>query len=239
MIYIAVCDDEKYYREYINNLLIRYLDKYQLDYNIEMFSSGKDFCEQSMNLIKYDIVFLDINLKEMNGIDIAYKLRTLKRDVYIVFVTGYINYALEGYKVDAIRYIMKDNLSISLVECMNTIIKRMEIKLNKIEFNFIDGKKQIYIDKILYVESRKHKLNFKIFETVLSEFEMYDKLDNIESKLKEYGFLRTHKSYLVNMKYIKRINNYKAILISNEELPIPKQRYQEVKEAFILYKGEL
>lgn len=239
LIYIAVCDDEEYYRELTKQLLIQYLDKYQVEYAIDEFSSGEEFCEQCVSLTKYDIVFLDINLKEMNGIEIAYKIRSYKKDVYIVFITSYINYALEGYRVDAIRYIMKDSLSISIVECMNTIIKKMEIQINKMELIFIEGKKQIYIEKIFYVESHKHKLVFKIFETGLKEYEMYDKLDNIEFKFKEYGFLRIHKSYLINMKYIKKISSYKIILISNEELPIPKLRYQKVKEAFILYKGEL
>jgi len=239
LIYIAVCDDEEYYRELTKQLLIQYLDKYQVEYAIDEFSSGEEFCEQCASLTKYDIVFLDINLKEMNGIEIAYKIRSYKKDVYIVFITSYINYALEGYRVDAIRYIMKDSLSISIIECMNTIIKKMEIQINKMELIFIEGKKQIYIEKIFYVESHKHKLVFKIFETGLKEYEMYDKLDNIELKFKEYGFLRIHKSYLINMKYIKKISSYKIILISNEELPIPKLRYQKVKEAFILYKGEL
>jgi DNA-binding LytR/AlgR family response regulator len=239
LIYIAVCDDEEYYREKIKHLLNKYFHKYQIDFSIDVFSSGEEFYEQAVGMTKYDIVFLDINMKEMNGIDLAHKLRTYKQDVYIVFVTGYVNYALEGYKVDAIRYIMKDTLTVSMVECMNTIIKKMQIQINKIEFNFMNGKKQIFTDKILYIESCKHKLIFKIFETVLMEYEMYDKLDNIEMKLRGFGFLRIHKSYLINMKYIKQMNNYKAILITNEELPIPKLRYQEVKEAFILYKGEL
>lgn len=239
MIYIAVCDDEKYYRKQVEHLIIRYLEDKQLEYNIDIFSSGEEFCEKSESLTKYDIVFLDINLKKMNGIEIAYKLKKYKSDIYIVFVTGYISYSLEGYKVDAIRYIMKDTLNVSIVECMDAIIKKMQIQINKMEFIFIAGKKQIYIDKILYVESQKHKLIFKIFESNLKEYEMYDKLDNIELKLCEYNFLRIHKSYFVNMKYIKRVNNYKAILVSGEELPIPKQRYQEVKRTFILFKGDL
>ncbi len=239
MIYIAICDDEKYYRKQIEYLIIQYFDNNQLEYNVDIFSSGEEFFEKGVGSTKYDIVFLDINLKEMNGIEIAYKLRKYDSDIYIVFVTGYISYSLEGYKVDAIRYIMKDTLSVSIVECMDAIIKKMKIQINKMEFIFIEGKKQIYIDKILYVESHKHKLIFKIFESTLKEYAIYDKLDNIEIKLSEYGFLRIHKSYFVNMKYIERINNYKALLVSGEELPIPKLRYQEVKRIFILFKGDL
>lgn len=239
MINIAICDDEKYYRIKIKQQLILFLDQHQIDYNISTFSSAEELCEQFMSRVNYDIVFLDINMKEMNGIDVAYKLRSYKNDVFIAFVTGYINYALEGYKVDAIRFILKDNLDIYIAECMNAIMRKMEIQLSKMEINFIEGKRQLHIDKILYIESHKHKLKFRVYDTDLKEYEIYDKLDNFELKVREFGFLRIHKSYLVNMKYIKRINHYKVILLSNDELPVPKPRYQEVKEAFLIYKGEL
>jgi len=234
LINIAVCDDEKYCRLKIKQLLIQYLDQRKLEYNIDIFSSAEEFCEQSLCQSKYNIVFLDINLKEMNGIDVAYKLRSYKSDVFIAFVTGYINYALDGYKVDAIRYILKETLDISISECMDAIFRKMEIQLSKMEFIFTTGKRQIYINNILYIESHKHKLNFRVFEMDLKEYEMYERLDNIELKVREYGFLRIHKSFLVNMKYIKRINHYMVILLSDDELPVPKLRYQEVKEAFLI-----
>ncbi len=239
MLLLAVCDDEKYYREQIKLYLGTFLDKRQIAYGIDTFSSGEEFCKQHANFEKYQIIFLDINMDGLSGIELAYRLRTYKKDVYIVFVTSYINYAIEGYKVDAIRYIMKENLHVSIIECMNAIMKKMELQINKTVFTFLDGKRQIFVDKILYLESHKHKIFFKIYETVLKEYEMYEKLDNIEKMIKGYGFLRIHKSYLVNMKYINRINNYKAILVSNDELPIPKLKYQKVKEAYILWKGEL
>jgi DNA-binding LytR/AlgR family response regulator len=236
---IAICDDEKYYREHIQQLLIKYLDNYLIDYNINIFSSGKEFCEQGCGLAKYDIVFLDISMDEINGIETAYKIRTVNMDTYIVFVTGFISYVLEGYKVNAIRYILKETAEVSIVECMDTILRKMEFQMKKIEISFIEGKKQVYPDKIHYIESQKHKLIFNILESNLNKYCVYDKLDNFELQLKEYGFLRIHKSYLVNMKHIEGINNYKVKLITGEVFSIPKLRYQAVKEAYVLYKGEL
>jgi two-component system, LytTR family, response regulator LytT len=239
MINIAICDDEKYYRQQIENLVTEYLNEHQIDHSIDIFSSGEAFYAKGLEMAKYDIIFLDISMGEINGIEIAYKIRTYKSDTYIIFVTGFINYALEGYKVDAIRYILKDTLKVSIVECLDTIFEKMEVKMNKYEFEFMEGKKKVYIDKIIYVESQKHKLKFYILGTSLKEHCMYNKLDNIELQLKEYRFLRIHKSYLVNMKYIEKISNYKALTTTGEELPIPKLRYQAVREAFALYKGEL
>lgn len=239
MIFIAICDDEKYYRQQMEKLVTAYLIEHQIDHNIDIFSSGKAFYAKGLEMAKYDIIFLDISMDEINGIEIAYKIRTYKSDTYIIFVTGFINYALEGYKVDAIRYIMKDTLKVSIVESLDTIFEKMEVKRSKFEFMFMEGKKHVYIEKIVYVESQKHKLKFYILETSLKEYCMYNKLDNIELQLKKYRFLRIHKSYLVNMKYIDKVNNYKAITTMGEEFSISKQRYQAVKEAFALYKGEL
>lgn len=239
MLHIAVCDDEKYYRELMNQLIIKYLNNYQIDYNIDTFTSGKNLCEQGLGRAKYNIIFLDINMNEVDGIKTAYKIRTIDKDVNIVFVTGFINYVLEGYKVNAIRYIMKDNLEISLEECLNAILEKIKNQKKKVGFSFIEGEKRVNTDKIFYIESQKHKLTFYILESDLEKYNIYDKLDNIEPQLKEYGFLRIHKSYLVNMKYIERINNYRAVLTSGQGLSIPKLRYQSVKEAFVLYKGEV
>lgn len=239
MLHIAVCDDEKYYRELMNQLIIKYLNNYQIDYNIDIFTSGKNLCEQGLGRAKYNIIFLDINMNEVDGIKTAYKIRTIDKDVNIVFVTGFINYVLEGYKVNAIRYILKDNLEISLEECLNAILEKIKNQKKKVGFSFIEGEKRVNTDKIFYIESQKHKLTFYILDSDLEKYNIYDKLDNIEPQLKEYGFLRIHKSYLVNMKYIERINNYRAVLTSGQGLSIPKLRYQSVKEAFVLYKGEV
>ena len=239
MINVAICDDEKYDREQLENVITKYFTHHQIKYHLDLFVSGEEFCSLGHNMAKYDVVFLDISMGGINGMEVAYKIRAVKSNTYIVFVTGFINYIFEGYKVDAIRYIMKDKLAVSVVECLDAIISKMNTNRNKIEILFIEGKRQLYIDQIFYIESQKHKLFFEIFDIESGTYNMYEKLDNLEQKYKEYGFLRIHKSYLVNMKYITKIVSYKAILISGLEIPIPKQRYQAVKEAFALYKGEL
>ena len=70
-------------------------------------------------------------------------------------------------------------------------------------------------------------------------YQMYGKLDQLEEALSAYRFLRIHKSFLVNMKHIRRISNYLAVLVCGEELPVPRLRFQKVREAFVAYKGEM
>lgn len=237
MLRIAVCDDEKFYREKINTLLKKYLSERHFDGGIDIFCSGEEFLAQSENSIKYDIVFLDINMEQTDGIEAAKKIRMFHSDTYIVFVTAFIKYVLDGYKVDAVRYIMKDTLNTAIPECMDAIFQKMQVR--QVSFSFMEGERRLYTDNLLYVESKKHKLIFFYQEEKLMGYQMYEKLDHIEKELAPYGFLRIHKSYLVNMRHIRRINNYMAVLSTGEELPVPRIRYQAVKQKFVEYKGLL
>lgn len=237
MLQIAICDDEQFYREKIKRLLEKYLKKHELQYELHLFLSGEEFLKQCENSVKYDIVFLDINMEQMDGIETAKRIRSFHSDTYIVFVTAFIDYALEGYKVNAVRYLMKDTLDLAMKECMTAILQKMQIA--QVLFTFMEGEKRLYTDNILYVESRGHKSIFHYMESEAVTYQIYDKLDSIERKLEGCNFLRIHKSYLVNMKHIRKVGNYTAFLDTGEELPVPRLRFQTVKEEFVDYKGAL
>ncbi|MDE6365895.1 MAG: LytTR family DNA-binding domain-containing protein [Lachnospiraceae bacterium] len=235
MLQIAVCDDEQFYREKILSLVRQYLDHQNIEYTFQLYGSGEQFLAQYENNVKYDIVFMDISMNGLNGIQTASQMCSFHNTTYLVFVTAFIDYALEGYKVNAVRYIMKDTLNTAIPECLDAILQKM--KLAKVIFSFMDGERTLYTDNILYIESQRHKAFFHYMQAGIETFQLYEKLDNIEKLLSEHGFLRIHKSYLVNMKHIRKICSYSAILDTGEELPIPRLRFQTVKEQFITYKG--
>ena len=237
MLRSAIWDDEQFYREKIRMLLERYFEKSDLQYELAAFASGEDFLKACENRVKYDIVFMDISMEELDGMQTAQQIRAFHSDTEIVFVTAFLDYALEGYKVNAIRYILKDMLDGAVVECMDAILQKR--RAAQVKFSFMEGERKMYTENILYVESRKHKSVFFYMETEIVMYQIYEKLDTIEAKLSGCGFLRIHKSYLVNLKHIRKISNYIAVLSTGEELPVPRLRYQAVKEAFVEYKGAL
>lgn len=235
MLQIAICDDEQFYRDKIKILLEKDLEKRELTGEIHSFVSGEEFLERCENRVRFDIVFLDISMERVDGIETAARIRSFHSNTFLVFVTAFIDYALEGYKVNAVRYLMKDTLDLALEECMTAILDRMQIA--QVTVPFSEGARKLYTDNILYVESRGHKSIFHYMESGVQTWQLYEKLDEVEKRLGGSHFLRIHKSYLVNMKHIRRIGNYTAWLDTGEELPVPRLRFQTVKEAFITYKG--
>lgn len=173
-------------------------------------------------------------MKEMNGMETAYAIREKNQNVDIVFITIMMDYALEGYRVDAVRYILKDDLESLLPECMDTILQKKQEK--KMEFPFVGGKRKVLLKEILFIESKSHQL---WFERIRENLYMYGQINDLELILSNYDFVRTHQSFLVNLVHIEKINNYLLYLSNGAEIPVTKQRYAKVKEQYLSYKEKM
>ncbi|MFV0466943.1 MAG: LytR/AlgR family response regulator transcription factor [Lachnospiraceae bacterium] len=240
MLTIAICDDEKQFLHRIRDYVTESLNKKHVVFEIDTFNSGQAFINTGFELAKYDIVFMDINMDQMNGLEAAQRIREISKDVYIVFVTAFIDYSLEGYKVNAIRYLLKNNVNMgkAIHECLGAILENMDYNIETEEFEFKEGTRTVSLDRIVYIESKLHKLKFFVLEDQIEVYTLYEILNKMEEKLNKDTFLRIHQSYLVNMKYISSINRTEVILRDHSRLPMPRARYQEAKDRFIAYKGE-
>ena len=168
-------------------------------------------------------------------------IRKVSREVFIVFVTAYVDYSLEGYRLDVVRYLLKGNANFqsNVNECMDAIVDKMNYSVIKRKFDFKEGRKEIMLDRLLYIESNLHRLEFHVMEDDETVYTMYEILNVMDDMLSENGFIRTHQGYLVNVKCIENVVRYKGILTNGVELPIPKVRYTEVKKKFIACLGEV
>ncbi len=239
MLRIAVCDDEKYYREKITELLKEELEKRELqDYVIEEYGTGTELLSENHFLV-HDIIFLDINMPEVNGIEIAEQIRKKRPRVVLVFITAFVDYALEGYKTEAIRFLLKDILEQSFPECIEAIIRKLSLQAFKVKCNGKEGEQEIPVDRICYIESMAHKLLFHMAGVEAQQYSAYDKLDHMEEMLAGYGFLRIHKSYLVNIKCVEEIARYAVRLKNGRQLPIPRGKYQQVKVRYYEMAGDM
>jgi DNA-binding LytR/AlgR family response regulator len=239
MFYIAVCDDEEYFRKREKQLIEKYMQLKDYKYRIDVFQSGRELLELDSKLSQFDMIFLDINMEEIDGIETAREIRKITKNTYIVFVTAFITYALEGYKVDAVRYLLKDDecLEKAVNECLETIVSKMNYEEYKTTFAFQEGEKTIRLEDIVYIESNLHKLIFHMVGNV--KYTMYARLDELSDLLQKKGFCRIHKSYLVNFKYVESVERYKAELMGGRSLAISKARYLETKNEFVSFRGEI
>lgn len=214
MFRIAICDDESLFAEELKELLSGYMMEKGLVFEIDIYGSGEALIELGIEVIKYTAVFLDINMEKIDGIKAAEKIREVSREVFIVFVTAFVNYSLEGYRLDVVRYLLKGNVDFpSMVnECVDALVDKLSYSVTKREFDFKEGKREISLERLLYVESNLHKLEFHVMEDDLKIYTMYETLNALESKLVAKDFVRIHQSYLVNIKYIKNVVRYKVVL---------------------------
>lgn len=241
MFRIAICDDEILFAEELKEMIYSYMMEKGYVFEIDTYSSGEALVELGIEVVKYTAVFLDINMEKLDGIKAAEKIREASREVFIVFVTAYVTYSLEGYRLNAVRYLLKSNVNFpsTVNECMDAIMERLNYSVAKMVFDFKEGTKDVSLERLLYIESNLHKLEFHIMEDDMKIYTMYETLNTLEDRLPADDFIRIHQSFLVNIKFIKNVVRYKVELTNGIELIIPKARYTYVKEQFISYQGEV
>lgn len=234
MINIGVCDDELQHRINIKELLNKLLNTYPISYNIYEYSSGEELLNNYPENL--DILIMDIQMKLINGMETAKKIREFDENLEIIFMTSFLEFMQDGYEVKAYRYILKpiteSKISKNILSCINEIIKKRSNYLTINVKNYID---RIKIDSILYIETDRPNIliytSDKIYSTKMS-------ISKIEKILSEYGFFRCHNSYVVNLKLIESMNN-NTITLKNKSIPVSKYRTKALKLAITNVLGDI
>lgn len=241
MVRVAICEDDLFYMEREKNLIESYLQTREIRSEITTFNSSIELTKAYAN--SFDIIFLDVEMDEMNGMEVAHWLRDKGAKSHIIFLSAYAEYLPEGYKVDAHRYLLKNDAKFdeSFCECMDSVVAKIQMEESKIEIKIKDGILSIAPSKIIYAESNVHKVTLYVIEQSgdIREYYMYDRLDNVQAKLERYGFLRIHQSYIINGEHLRKVYRYKAELIKNISLAISKKYYNDVEDYYIRMRGEI
>lgn len=227
MIRIAICEDENDQQELLEGYINQAFKSLSLQYKLDIFSSGEELLENYSK--DFDIVLLDIQLGEINGMDTSRKIRLLDNKVEIIFITSLIEYALEGYEVRAYRYLLKpikyENLKDNIINC----IKEVEIKNKYIIVKEHGNQIKLDINEITYIEVQKENITI---HTLIKTYKIKGTMSNFEKDIDCSRFFRCHKSFLVNLAHVKSIKQYVAILETSEEVPVSRYRFKETKEKF-------
>lgn len=230
---IAVCDDSK---EICINIteLIRERDR---SAEISLFSCGEALLSSGEN---FDIIFLDIEMKKLSGIDTAKKLRSLEEPgghkAIIIFITAFREYMEQAFDVSAFNYITKPVDEERFFRIFEAAIKEASLSLgNKYIVVKCQGvQRKFFLHDIRYIESSNKKI---IINTVGEKYEAYGKLGEFEELLKE-SFFRCHRCYLVNMESICAYGFESVEVIGGVKLPMSKQKYSDFVKTYLRYAKE-
>ncbi|WP_407271888.1 LytR/AlgR family response regulator transcription factor [Radiobacillus sp. PE A8.2] len=232
MLRVAIVEDDSNYRSEIKRYINQYALETHCEFDIIEFEDGADIVKDYKP--DYDIILFDIELPSQNGIEAAREIRKSDKDVVIVFITNMAQYAIKGYSVDALDFILKPiNYYTFKIRFARAIgrVKKTEIK--QILINTKHSVKRLNIDEIYYVESQNR---FLYYHTEDDVFSARGTMKSIEQELESFHFVRCNHWYLVNLKHVLEING-DNVLVGNNELEISRRNKTSFTRAFTNYIG--
>ena len=234
MLKFAVVEDEDNAAERLTNCIKRYCGEHDIQYKIDRYGSAVDFLKNYR--LQYDIVFLDIVLPYLNGIDAAKELRKLDETVTIIFVTNMANLAVKGYEVAALDFIVKpvvyDSFAMTIERAVNAVLRHRSVEVciqTDRTVRFISA------SRISYIEVSRHNL---VYHTDEGEIKARGTLNSLEKQLESENFVRCNSCYLVNMKFVKIVDGDDLILVG-ARLKISRAKKKAVMQALTNFLGKI
>lgn len=232
MIKIAIVEDEKTFQKQLCSYVQRYQNEYEEKTSIEVFADGDQIVEDYS--ATYDIIFLDIEMKHLNGMDTAKIIRKLDQDVILIFVTNMTQYAIQGYTVGALNYILKPVSYFAFSQELDKAVKKVKAKmLSYLMIPQDQGMVRLDTKQIIYLESQGHNA------TIHSEYGDHtfrSTLKAIEEKLDATEFVRCNSCYLINLRFVDAMRE-NSVVVAGKELQMSRPRKKKFKEALTNYLG--
>lgn len=231
---VAIVEDDETMKRQLTEYFERYTKETNVRFSISCFSDGDEICENFK--CQFDVILLDIEMKRLNGLDTAKYVRRFDERVEIIFVTQSTQYAVGGYKVNALNYIVKPVTYRVFCAEVKRFTERVARKHNEyILISWRNEAVRLSLSDIVYIESIKHKI---IFHTKDEEYEIFGTMKDFESRLEKSGFYRCNSGYLVNL---TRIINVKDDMVDlgGTVLKISRPRKKQFMERLArFYCGE-
>ena len=235
MVKLAFCDDDMSVLRDIQAFLDRYREEKNRDIRYTAFCSSLDLLEEIERGMRFDVLLLDVLMPGQNGMEAAAEIRGYDENVKIVFLTSSAEFAVQSYQVDAYFYQLKPLRWESFSRVMDSVLEACQREReNRIVLRCRAGITSIDLGRLEFCEVihrtlMLHMSSGKVLESSGS-------MDDLENLLAPYGcFLRVHRSFIVNLEYVRSLSYRAVTLVSLTEIPIPRGKYGEIKEAFLAY----
>lgn len=230
MIHVAIVEDEKVYLRQLQ----KYLDKYQKEkgrkIEISVFTDGDEIVEDYKGT--YDIILMDIQMQFMDGMTAAERIRQLDSDVIIVFITNMTEYAVRGYEVDALDYIVKPLEYFAFSRKMDRAVARVKTKVqNYLSIPTENGMKKLNVNDVLYIEIQDHTLLYHT-ESECIQAKGRGIMRETEQMMLPYGFFRGNNCYLINLGKVEGIED-SCCMVGSQLLQISRSRKKAFMNALV------
>lgn len=232
MLRIAIVEDDASHRQHLTDYLRRYEKEKTQTFEIDSFVSGTQFLENYTP--RWDVIFLDIEMPGINGMSVAEDIRRSDSGAVLIFVTNLTHYAIKGYSVNAMDYILKPVNYTSFGITLNKVIQHYENTAEQfINLKLKNGIRKINLNSIYYVEVLKHYLTY---HTVDGDFTVRGTFSSAEKELSAQ-FAKCNSCYLVNLKHVKFVNK-EYVQTGPYSLPISRRSYPPFLETLNRYLGK-
>lgn len=234
MIRIAIVEDEDSYIQILSGYLEQYGEEHSISFHTSTFHDGLDIVTDYK--ADYDIILMDIQMKHLDGMKTAEKIRKLDEDVSFIFITSTVSFAVQGYLVDALGYVVKPVSYLAFSQILRKAIKKVAQKQEKtyLTFEVEGGQMRLDISQIYYIESQRHHI---LIHTEKGDFLTAGPLKKIEVLLNEKGFSKCHNAYLVHLMHVTGIVQNNVILSDSTPLPVSRAKKKVFLEALTDYMG--
>lgn len=228
---IAVCDDEQDQIKYLSGIVSAWASKNRHVAEIKTYSSAKSFLFDYFEEKDFDILLLDIEMPGMNGVELAKAVRKENSTIQIIFITGYYEYFSDGFDVSALHYLIKPTEGRKLIPVLDRAVSNLNYRQRAVLLTSPDGDVKVSLADICYVESENVNVSVHttsgIYRSRISLTKFAEQLDET--------FIKVHRSYIVGLKYVKRISRTDITMLNGELIPISRGMYNKVHAALIKY----
>lgn len=231
---VVLCDDDDLFLDALTAELERVFHKLHIGAEMVRFHSDSDLLQTA--LATCSMVFFDIDFEDeaYTGIDLARKLRQVNRRALVFFVTNFIEYAPAGYEVQAFRYILKRDMGEVLERYIMQAVEQLAEGQECLHLRDKEETVALALNDIVYLEVMDHSVSI---HTPDGLYTLSATLSALEQRLETRGFLRIHKSYLVNMRSIRKFRSRECLLSDGTTLAVSERNYAQQKQKYLLWKG--
>ena len=228
---VAICDDDAIQREYLKDLLVPWAKRNRHLMEIQVYDGAKPFLFAYGEQQDFDILLLDIEMPGQNGIEIARYVRAQNSAVQIIFVTGYYQYFSDGFDVSALHYLLKPVDGAKLYPVLDKAVSNLSYRQRSVLVSAADGEYKVSLADICYAEAENVYVNI---HTVHGTYRTRMTLARFAQQL-DGTFFKTHRSYIVALKYIKKITRNEVTLSGGQTVPLSRGMYDALHGALIKY----